>query len=120
MTIQLGNGQLVSVGAYVTGIKLAKANPTRTFTHGLSGWWSETGAEILADYRRHIDTVINRRASYTPREASERRTFRHLAEKARRGLLPLTCRWCGSALPNVYQPKHARFCEASCQRAYHS
>lgn len=51
----------ISLRAYLDGYAMVKANPTMTFTHGLTCWWSCTGAEVLEQYRREMNAVINRR-----------------------------------------------------------
>lgn len=118
--IQLGDGKRVRVADYVAGIRLAKANPDRTFKHGLGGWWPETGREILAAYRRHVDTVINRRAGITDdgMGPSERRNAAWLLLCARiaAGLVIRKCKWCGGS----FTPRNVndRWCEQSCARAY--
>ncbi len=45
-------GKRVSLAAYIRAVKLALANPDRTFSHGLTCWWSCTGAEIVDEFRQ--------------------------------------------------------------------
>ena len=97
-----GEEMYVRIGDYVVGIRKAKANPDATFSHGLGGWWPETGREILLAFHRHIDTVINRKGGCVPPEATDRmhtliRIGQHFARGrthiALRELLPLPWRW---------------------------
>ena len=57
----------IPLGAYVQGIKLAKANPTATFKHGLDTWWPVTGEEIMHQFRRGMHDRINQGISYMER-----------------------------------------------------
>lgn len=57
----------VSLRAYVAAVRLAKANPTRTFTHGLTSWWPTTGAEIMRQFYAGLTERINDGISYTVR-----------------------------------------------------
>ena len=57
----------VSLAAYLSGVRLAKANPTRTFTHGLTTWWPTTGAEIMRQFRAGMHDRINDGTPYTKR-----------------------------------------------------
>ena len=49
----------ISLGSYVKGIKAAKSNPDTVFKHGLSTWWSVTGAEIMHQFRAGMHDRIN-------------------------------------------------------------
>lgn len=49
----------VSLGAYVTAIKLAKANPDMEFKHGLDCWWPTTGREIVKQFSSGLNIRIN-------------------------------------------------------------
>ena len=49
----------IPIGAYVQGVKAAIANPDAEFKHGLTCWWSCTGAEIRQQFRRSIHDKIN-------------------------------------------------------------
>jgi hypothetical protein len=40
----------VSLRAYLAAVRLAKAHPAQTFTHGLTTWWPTTGAEIRLQF----------------------------------------------------------------------
>jgi hypothetical protein len=57
----------VRLGAYLEGIRLAKANPEATFKHGLTCWWPCTGAEILEQFRRGLHQRINEGVPYSER-----------------------------------------------------
>lgn len=41
----------VTIAAYVAAIRKAKANPDARFQHGLTCWWSCTGADIVNQFR---------------------------------------------------------------------
>ncbi len=47
----LALGRTVSMRAYVTAVRKAKANPAATFPHGLTTWWPTTGAEVVRQHR---------------------------------------------------------------------
>ena len=52
----------ISLRAYLDGYAMVKANPTATFSFGLTTWWPGiSGAEILEQYRAEFRAVINRR-----------------------------------------------------------
>jgi hypothetical protein len=105
--ITLGNGSRVQVAAYVDGIKRAKASPGACFDHGLGGWWSETGAEIVAAFRRHVVAVRCNRGLEVPRDVSMKRAHRRGWEA--------TCRNCGAAFWRHNESnENARFCSAEC------
>lgn len=57
----------VPLGAYVKGIKTAIANPEAEFKHGLTCWWSCTGAEIRKQFRRGMHDRINQGIPYHKR-----------------------------------------------------
>lgn len=91
-TIYLAATELrVPIGVYIKGIKTAKANLDATFVHGLTGFWSVTGAEIVQQYRQSINERINTKAGESWRntltqaeiEASRdaRNLHRHLVHK---------------------------------------
>jgi lipopolysaccharide/colanic/teichoic acid biosynthesis glycosyltransferase len=65
--ITLGNGNRVELGRYLAGIRYAKANPTATFKHGLTGWWTVTGADIMRQFRDGVMDRINQGISYAER-----------------------------------------------------
>jgi hypothetical protein len=60
-------GKRIPLGAYVAGVKLAKANPCATFKHGLTTWWSVTGAEIMEQFREGMHDRINQAVPYAAR-----------------------------------------------------
>ncbi len=60
-------GKRIPLKAYVQGIKLAKANPTAEFKHGLTCWWPCTGKEIMRQFRRSIHDRINQNIPYHQR-----------------------------------------------------
>lgn len=51
-------GRTVTVAAYVAAIRKAKAHPDARFPHGLTCWWSCTGAEIVDQFRRERNQRI--------------------------------------------------------------
>ncbi len=57
----------VSLAAYLAAVKRAKANPLRTFTHGLTCWWPCTGEEIMRQFREGIHERINQAMPYSKR-----------------------------------------------------
>lgn len=60
----------VSLGAYIKGIKLAKANPDAKFKHGLSSWWSTSGRDIMRQFREGMHDRINQGIPYSQRGIS--------------------------------------------------
>ena len=57
----------VPLRAYVSAIKLAKANPDTEFSTGLESWWPTKGHEILRQFRRGMNDRINDAIPYTER-----------------------------------------------------
>lgn len=57
----------VSLAAYVTAVKIAKANPDREFKHGLTTWWPTTGAEIVDQFNRGMHDRISQGIPYSKR-----------------------------------------------------
>jgi hypothetical protein len=51
----------ISLPQYVAGWRWAKENPSGTARHGLNGWWSVTGEELLREYRAAMHDRINKR-----------------------------------------------------------
>lgn len=49
----------VTISAYVKAVKVARANPSAEFKHGLTTWWPTTGAEIMKQFRAGIHDRIN-------------------------------------------------------------
>lgn len=62
-----GPERWVSLAAYVSAIRIAKANPTKTFKCGLTCWWPCTGAEIRAQFMRGLHERINQATPYIER-----------------------------------------------------
>jgi len=63
----------VSLAAYITAVRLAKANPEREFKHGLTTWWPTTGAEIVNQFQQGMDDRINQAVSYSQRSMPQPR-----------------------------------------------
>lgn len=59
--------KLVTIGNYVKGIKLAKANPDMEFRHGLTCWWSCTGRDIMRQFREGMMQRISDAIPYNLR-----------------------------------------------------
>jgi hypothetical protein len=57
----------VSLKAYVAAIKMAKANPDREFSTGLTTWWPTTGAEIMRQFSEGVQDRINDGIPYLQR-----------------------------------------------------
>ena len=57
----------VSLADYVKAIKMAKANPETSFKHGLTTWWSTTGAEVMEQFRHGMNDRINQAIPYSQR-----------------------------------------------------
>lgn len=57
----------VSLSAYLTAVRLAKANPEVTFRHGLTTWWATTGREILEQFWEGVEARINEAIPYVDR-----------------------------------------------------
>lgn len=59
--VKLGNGKVITLATYVAGWRKVKQDdPSTKYKHGLSGWWSDSAQEILADYRKGLHERINR------------------------------------------------------------
>lgn len=54
-----GHGEWIPLGAYVKGVKLAKANPDAEFKKGITCWWPCTGKEIVRQFREGLHDRIN-------------------------------------------------------------
>jgi hypothetical protein len=67
VTLPALDNKKVPLSAYVAAIKTAKANPDRTFKHGLTTWWATTGAEIMDQFRAGMMDRINQGISYSQR-----------------------------------------------------
>jgi hypothetical protein len=60
-------GKHIPLAEYVRGVKLAKANPTVEFTHGLTTWWPTTGEEIMRQFRSGMHDRITQGIPYSQR-----------------------------------------------------
>ena len=68
ITLSALDGRKIPLKAYLDGIKLAKTNPDKTFNHGLTCWWSCTGAEIMQQFNDGLHDRINQGISYRERK----------------------------------------------------
>jgi hypothetical protein len=57
----------VTLSSYIAAIKIAKANPTVTYKHGLTCWWPCTGAEVMEQFRAGLMDRINQAIPYCER-----------------------------------------------------
>ena len=57
----------VTLGQFVEAVKMAKANPDREFKQGFDCWWSCTGKEVMAQFRRGMNDRINQAVPYMER-----------------------------------------------------
>ena len=57
----------MSLGAYVAGVKLAKASPKQVFSCGLTSWWSTSGEEVMRQFREGMTDRINQGVPYAER-----------------------------------------------------
>lgn len=57
----------VPLGMYLKGVRLAKANLTTEFKHGITCWWPCTGREIVRQFVKGIDDRINQAIPYLER-----------------------------------------------------
>lgn len=113
--ITLPNGRQVSLGEYVRSWRILKTLPAHATVAGWSHF-PETAAYILAEIRFGVMDRVNIRAgAVLGRDMSASRVNRNLA----RTITKCECRWCGSEIAG-YRPHHARFCDSSCNRSYHS
>lgn len=62
--------RLVTLRAYIDAVKLAKANPDRTFRYGLVCWWPCTGEEIVRQFVDGVNHRINEGIPYHRRGKS--------------------------------------------------
>uniref|UniRef100_A0A6M3L5A5 Uncharacterized protein n=1 Tax=viral metagenome TaxID=1070528 RepID=A0A6M3L5A5_9ZZZZ len=62
----------VTLRAYNAAVRHAIDHPELEYKHGLTSWWSTTGAEIRSQFREGIHDRINQRTPYqlrgTPHE----------------------------------------------------
>lgn len=54
-----GPGITVTLGQYVKAVKTAIANPAAEFKHGLTCWYSCSGADIRRQFRAGMTDRIN-------------------------------------------------------------
>jgi len=114
-TIHLpATGKRITIAEYTRSVSYAKAHPTLTFRHGLTGWWPATGHEIAQQFRHGIHDRINLRGNVSTayRQESPTRLRRRAVNRVR-----CECRWCGSSIP--YNERERRFCDASCRSSYY-
>lgn len=57
----------VTLKAYLAAVKHAIANPTAEYKHGLTSWWTTSGAEIRRQFLEGVHARINDRTSYSVR-----------------------------------------------------
>lgn len=62
------SGRVLSVAAYVGGIRLAKAEPLMMFRHGLTTWWPCAGSTIMHQFREGCRDRQRARAAAQPFE----------------------------------------------------
>jgi hypothetical protein len=60
----------VPLRVYIAGVRLAKANPTAWFPHGLTSEGPTTGAEIVSQFWHGVEDRINQAVPYLRRGAS--------------------------------------------------
>jgi hypothetical protein len=109
--IVLANGRQIPLGKYVQGIKQAKANPSATFKHGLTGWWPVSGQEIVHEFFGMVQDLINRHLKIgQDRKGAATRLLRRLRAKGRQ------CRWCGQKF--IPRALSERCCSVDCHRSY--
>ena len=65
ITLQ-ATGKVLSVAAYVEGIRLAKAEPLMMFRHGLTTWWPCCGSTITHQFREGCQDRLRQRAAARP------------------------------------------------------
>ena len=116
--IVLPSGARVSIGHYASTWRELKTMEPDQSVRGWN-WFSVSVREVLADMRAGLHDRINQRGGVVlPCDTAARRArFGRRLDRARK-LIPCECRWCGSLLPQ-WAPYHARFCDASCRRAYY-
>jgi len=61
----------VSLSAYVSAVRRAKADPSSVFSHGLTCWWPCTGEEILRQFHEGLQDRINQAVPYSRRGRKE-------------------------------------------------
>lgn len=58
----------VPLGQYIKAVKLAKANPDARFKHGLTCWYSCTGADVVKQFFAGVTDRINQAIPYVDRK----------------------------------------------------
>jgi hypothetical protein len=106
--VQLGWDRRVSLRSYLAALKLARAEPDRTFKESFCGWWPAKGREIV---RQWWDQVVKRCSRGLPTTGKGNRARRRLE-----ALLDAKaeCKWCGAKTGHRNQP----FCCSSCRQSY--
>lgn len=57
----------IPLAAYIAAVKIAKAHPDTMFKHGLTTWWSTSGAEIVQQFNAGVQDRINQAVPYIMR-----------------------------------------------------
>ena len=63
-----GPERWITIGHYVRGVKLAKANLDSEFKQGITCWWPCTGREIVRQFAAGMHDRINQAIPYTARK----------------------------------------------------
>lgn len=64
-------GRRVTLAAYLSAVRKAKANPHVLFSHGLTCWWPCTGEEIMRQFQEGIQERINQATPYLMRGGTQ-------------------------------------------------
>jgi len=122
--ITLPSGRSVTLGEFVRSWRLLQTLPAgRDIDRGWN-WYPESAGEILRQISRGVHDRINRHLPWyakivTTSRFEFSRNERQLERAFARGFIRQECRWCGSPMAHRAL-HHARFCDPSCQRSYHS
>jgi hypothetical protein len=84
ITLPALDNRQVSLAAYVVAVKLAKANPDRTFTHGLTTWWPTLGSEIVQQFLAGVHDRINMRGGFEQYKGYDPRNDRRVLQRIAR------------------------------------
>jgi hypothetical protein len=60
-------GRNVTLAAYLEAVRMAKANPDKTFKTGFTTWWPTTGAQVMEQFREGMTDRINQATPYIER-----------------------------------------------------
>lgn len=60
MVIRLGDGRGLRLADYMKIVKAAKQHPTAKFPRSFAAWWECDGNNILREYHKMLQDVINR------------------------------------------------------------